>query len=158
MNHEELGTNAKLAQDALEMKPTRGIPSWIFHTLDIPFMEQATGNPTGSYREEPDRVYIEFQKKVGTCLVDQYLADNPLTMGEAGYESDTERTATTGAEEVVLDGIRIDSPESVIGHLERFVFSSLEKRSSRPIRTTERSSPESSCASVRCRLFWGRIS
>jgi len=121
------GENARLALDTLAMKPRPAIPSWIVHAMDMPFMEEMTGRPPGSYRQDPGGVYLDFQRLCGTCAIDQYIPDNLLTMGEKGYESDRERGATTGAEETVLHGIRIDSPEAVIEHMERFDFPHLEQ-------------------------------
>ena len=40
----------------------------------------------------------------------------------------TQRGATTGAEEIVCDGMVIDSPEAVVEHLERFEFPRLRQR------------------------------
>jgi len=73
-------------------------------------------------------VYLAMQRAVGTCLVDQWIPRNPLTMGDAGYEPDSDRrdTATTGAQEIVCDNLRIDSPEAVVEHLERFAFPRIE--------------------------------
>jgi len=65
-----------------------------------------------------------MQVALGTALMDQYLWDNPLSMGHHGYEG-RELGATTGGAAPVLDGIVIDSPEAVVEHLERFVFPSL---------------------------------
>ncbi len=139
------GPNAQLALDILNLKPCRGIPSWIFHTMDIPFMEHLTGSQEGAYREAPDHVYPAFQRKVGTCLLDQYLADNPLTISQDGYTSDAMRSATTGAHETVQDSILIDSPEAVVEHMERFLFPNLEKQ----IRETN-PDDEQSWSSVLC--------
>jgi uroporphyrinogen decarboxylase len=125
-DHEAAGRNARLALDALAMKPTRGIPSWMFHTMDIAYLEHKSGHPPGSYRADPDTVYLDFQRAAGTCMIDQYLADNPLSMGAHGFESGAQRAATTGAETIVLDGITIDSPEAVVEHMERFVFPDLK--------------------------------
>jgi hypothetical protein len=124
---DDLGSNARLAADALEMKPTHGIATWLLHVMDMTFQEQFTGHPPGSYRENPDGVYLDFQRAIGACMIDQYIAQNPLTMADYGYESGTERGASTGVEAVVLDGITIDSPEAVAEHLERFVLPALEK-------------------------------
>ena len=122
MLSDQWGENARLAVDTLEMKLTRGIPSWMFHTMDIPFMESVSGHLPGDYFADKDTVYLEFQRAVGTCMLDQYLASNPATMTDHGYAADTERTATTGLEDVMRDGIAIDSPESVAEHLESIVF------------------------------------
>jgi hypothetical protein len=139
MNPDHFGPNAQLAMDTLCMKACSGIPSWIFHTMDIPFIEHLTGSHQGAYRAEPDEVYTAFQRKVGTCLLDQYLADNPLTMGGEGYSSEATRGATTGAHETVLDSIPIDSPEAVVEHMERVLFPDLEKQ----IRETDPAHEES---------------
>ena len=120
-------SNVQLAADTLAMKPTSGIPSWMLHVMDVAYLESRSGHPRGSYREDPDGVYLDFQRKAGACFIDQYLADNPLTMEGHGYGPDAVHTATTGAEIVVLDGITIDSPEAVAEHLERFVFPALER-------------------------------
>jgi hypothetical protein len=121
------GENALLALDTLAMRSRKGIPSWIVHTMDVPFMEEMTGHAPGKYKQDPHSVYLDFQRRCGTCAIDQYIPDNPLTMGEKGYESERERGATTGAEEIMLNGIRIDSPEAVVEHMERFDFPHLEK-------------------------------
>ncbi|UCD29233.1 MAG: hypothetical protein JSV03_01760, partial [Planctomycetota bacterium] len=122
------GKRAQLTWATLDMKPTKGIPSWLIHVMDIPFMEQMTGHSPGDFKKDPDKVYVSFQELAGVCYIDQYLARNPLTMGPAGHESAKERTATTGAEQIVLDGMRIDSPEAVIEHMERFVFPQRARR------------------------------
>ena len=124
---EDLGENARLAADTLAMKRTRGIPTLMLHVMDISFQEQRSGHPQGSYRNDPDTVYLDFQRTVGAGMIDQYIPDNPLSMGKLGYQSDTEHTATTGAQTVVLDGITIDSPEAVVEHLERVVFPRIEE-------------------------------
>jgi hypothetical protein len=67
-----------------------------------------------------------MQRAIGTCMLDQYIPDNPLTMGAAGYEG-AERGATTGAHEVALDGIPIRSPEDVVAHLEQFAFPQIRR-------------------------------
>ncbi|NLX13122.1 MAG: hypothetical protein GXY44_05620 [Phycisphaerales bacterium] len=113
---------ARLAWDTLHMRPTKGIPSWLIHVMNIPFMEQITGHRPGDYQRMPDQVYLAFERWAGACYIDQYLADNALTMGQEGYTADTEHGATTGAAEIVLDGMVIDSPEAVAEHLERFVL------------------------------------
>jgi len=118
----EWGERAQLAWDTILMKPTKGIPTRQVHVMDIPFMEQITGHAPGEYARDPETVYLAFQRLAGACFIDQYIPRNPLTMGEAGYEASTERTATTGLEKIVLDGIEINSPEAVVEHMERFVF------------------------------------
>ncbi len=116
------GPRAQLALDTLAMRPCQGVPSWLIHAMDIGFLERFTGHAPGDYRADPDGVYVEFQKRAGACFLDQYLATNPLSMGEAGYDDHTARTATTGAAHIEVDGIVIDSPEAVVEHMERVAW------------------------------------
>ena len=113
--------NAELALDTICGKPTDGIPSWSPFVMEHSFIERLAGTPPGSYREEPEKVYVAMQKAVGACMLDQYIPRNPLTMGPAGYEN-AARGATTGADEVLLNGMTIRSPEDVAAHMEKFVF------------------------------------
>lgn len=117
---------AKLASDTIALRPTRGIPTWEFQTMQWSQLEELSGNMPGSYRAETERVYLEFMQKSGVCFLDQWIPTNPLSMGEKGYEG-AELTATTGAEEIVRDGIVIDSPEAAIEHMERFLIPQVEK-------------------------------
>ena len=123
--YEDAGETARMAMDAFDMKPTRGIPTAWIHIMDIPFLEYRSGHGRGAYRADPATVYLDFQRKIGVCVLDQYIPENPLSMGPQGFESETARHAPTGAESIVLDGIVIDSPEAVVEHLERFVFPGL---------------------------------
>ena len=124
---DSLTQSAQLALDTIYQRPTRGIPSWLLHIMEHRQIERLAGAQPGDYLKDPDGVYLAFQHNVGTCLLDQYLADNPLTMGDHGYEG-TAHGATTGAAEIVCDGITIDSPEAVVEHLERFEFPRLRQR------------------------------
>lgn len=119
--------NARLIFDTLAFKPTDGIPILWVNVMDIPFMEEMTGNPAGAYARDPETVYLAFQQAAGVCAIDQYIPENPGTMCDTGFESATPRTATTGAGHPVCDGVVIDSPEAVAEHLERFVFPRLEQ-------------------------------
>lgn len=121
------GPNAQLAWDTLAAKPARGIPSWLIHPMQHSIIEELAGAAPGEYRKDPRRVYLQMQRNVGTCLIDQFIPDNPLSMGDHGYESSTQHAATTGAEKIVCDGILIDSPEAVAKHLESVVFPALNK-------------------------------
>ena len=116
---------ARLALDTILQKPVRGIPSWLLHVMEHSHIERIAGTKRGDYVKEPEKTYLAMQRALGTCLLDQYLWENPLTMGNRGYEG-AEHGATTGAEEVVLDGMVIDSPEAVAEHIERFVFPGLQ--------------------------------
>ncbi len=112
---------AQLALDTLLQRPTRGVPSWLLHIMEHSQIERLAGCPPGSYQRDPEATYLAFQHAVGTCLLDQWIPTNPLSMGDHGYEG-AAHGATTGAEEIVCDDIVIDSPEAVVQHLETIVF------------------------------------
>jgi len=118
--------NAQLALDTIFQRPTRGVPSWLIHVMDHAQIERVAGARPGDYRRDPEGTYLAFQRAAGACLLDQFIPRNPLTMGPRGFEG-AERGATTGAEEVVRDGVLINSPEAVVGHLERVVFPGLQR-------------------------------
>lgn len=120
------GENAQLAWDTIAFKPTKGIPSKLLFLMDWALIEEVSGHAPGSYPEQPENVYRDFQLAAGTCLLDQWIPRNPLSMGEKGYESGTQREATTGADELVVDGLRIDSPEAVAEHMQRCTIPRLE--------------------------------
>ena len=119
---------AQLARDVIAMKPTRGIPCWMINDMQWSHLEEFSGNPPGCYEKEPVRVYREYQLAVGASFIDQWIPENPLSMKDQGYDADAARGATTGAEEVVLDGMEIDSPEAVVEHMEKFTFPQWQKR------------------------------
>ena len=117
---------AQLALDTILQRPTRGIPSWLVHIMEHEHIERLAGAEPGAYRHDPEEVYLRAQRAIGTCLIDQYIPDNPLTMGDRGFEA-VGHGATTGASEIVCDGMVIDSPEAVVEHIQRFVFPALER-------------------------------
>jgi uroporphyrinogen decarboxylase len=127
MRLKPMAPTAQLALETILHRPAEGIPSWMIHVMEHSVLERVAGARPGDYRREPEKVYLAFQRAAGTCLLDQYIPHNPLSMGERGHEN-PERGATTGAEEVVLDGMRIDSPEAVVAHLEQWVFPRLRER------------------------------
>ncbi len=116
------GANAQIAFDTIAMRPTEGVPAWSLNDMQWSHLEQLSGNRPGSYENDPVRVYRDFQLAVGACYVDQWIPENPLSMKEGGYDENTRRGATTGAEKVVCDGIAIDSPEAVVEHMETHLF------------------------------------
>ncbi len=129
MNSEqsEMAETAQMALDTILGKPTKGIPSWLIHSMEHRIIDRLADVPEGTYRKKPETTYLQMQRKIGTCLLDQYIPENPLSMGDIGYDDNTKRGATTGAEEIIMDGIRIDSPEAVIEHTEKFRFPALRK-------------------------------
>ena len=117
---------AQLARDTLLRKPTRGVPTWLIHIMEHAHIERIAGVGPGEYRRAPEETYLACQRAIGVCLLDQYIPENPLTMGSHGYETG-ERGATTGSDEIVRDGMVIDSPEDVVAHMEAFVFPALRR-------------------------------
>jgi uroporphyrinogen decarboxylase len=117
---------ARLALDTVLRKPTRGIPTWLVHLMEHAHIERVAGVGPGGYLRNPEQTYLACQRAIGVCLLDQYIWDNPLTMGAHGYEGAT-RGATTGAERIVLDGIEIDSADAVARHLQEVAFGRLER-------------------------------
>ncbi len=118
--------NQRLAYNTILHNPDKRVPSWLIHIMEHEYIEKLAGVAPGEYRKNPEDVYLKFQYAVGTCLIDQFIPDNPLTMGSKGYDHG-ERGATTGAEEIILDGITIDSPEAVVEHMEKVVFPNTKK-------------------------------
>ena len=120
-------SNARLALDTIAMRETKGIPTWMLNDMQWSQLEILSGNPPGSYPKEPVRVYREFSINSGVCFLDQWIPENPLTMTDQGYGEESERGATTGVEEIVRDGIVIDSPDAVVEHMEKFLFPQWEQ-------------------------------
>ncbi|NLS76591.1 MAG: hypothetical protein GXY76_04940 [Chloroflexi bacterium] len=116
-----LGENAQLALESILQEPRGEVPSWLLNIMEHAALERLAGAALGDYAREPEQVYLACQRTIGTCLLDQWIPRNPLTMGDHGFVGEA-RGATTGAERIALDGLLIDSPEAVAAHLERFAF------------------------------------
>jgi len=112
----------QLALDTIARRPTKGIPTFLIHIMDTDILDELAGVPPGTYLKQPEETYLKVLWNVGVNALDQYIPTNPLSMGKHGYESGTAHGATTGLEEIVLDGMKIDSPEAVVEHMEKFVF------------------------------------
>lgn len=119
--------NQTLVLDTLNGVATQGIPIWLINPMEHRMIDRIAGVPEGTYVKNPEPTYLEMLRGASCCMVDQYLWDNPLSMGEHGYDAPKERTATTGAQQIVCDGIVIDSPEAVAEHLEKIVMPKLVK-------------------------------
>ena len=117
-----------MALDVIEGRPTSGIPSWMVHAMEWSVIDRLAGAPEGTYRNDPVRTYWTMCDRVGVCMIDQWLAGNPLDMGPRGYESSRPRSATTGARRIVIDDMEIREPEDVVEHLERVVFPAIAAR------------------------------
>lgn len=122
-----LSERAQLAYDVMMGRPATGIPSWLIHPMEHAHIDRLAGMPPGSYIKNPEATYLTFMKRSPICFVDQYLAFNPLSMSSHGYESETERSATTGAEQIVVDGMVIDGPDDVVAHMEQIAFPQLRQ-------------------------------
>ncbi len=118
---------AQLAWDTILGKPTKGIPISRINLMEHRMIDRIAGTPEGTYRRDPEATYLRMMVNAACCVVDQHIPTNPLSMGRAGYEDTTPRVATTGAHDIVCDGIRIDSPEAVIDHIERIAIPGLRR-------------------------------
>ena len=123
--------NAQMAWDAIQSRPTPGIATAWVNAMDWGLLEEVSGHPPGSYQTDPIPVYRDFQLAIGASFVDQWIPDNPLSMHDQGYTTGTERGATSGAAEIICDGMVIDSPEAVVAHMEQFHFPRLAALSQR---------------------------
>jgi len=117
---------AQLALDTIYQRPRIGVPNWMIHVMEHSILERLAGAQPGDYVRDPERVYLDAQRTAGACLIDQYIPENPLTIGSHGYDAE-EKTATQGADEINVDGLVIDSPEAAVDHLERFVIPAIER-------------------------------
>ena len=115
------GTNAKRAYDCINRKETSGIPTGLLHIMEHSVIERIAKASPGDYKKDPHGVYVKMLQNAGVSMVDQYLAENPLRIGDKGHENISQNTS------IVLDGILIDSPESVIEHIERYKIPQLTK-------------------------------
>jgi len=117
----------QLAFDSLMRKPSRGIAIWQINPMEWRMIDRIAGVPEGSYEKNPVPVYRQMLEKAGCCMLDQWIPTNPLTMGSRGFENKAGQTPTTGQNQIIRDGILIDSPEAVVRHMEEFVFPALER-------------------------------
>jgi Uroporphyrinogen decarboxylase (URO-D) len=120
---------AQLVMDTILQVPRMGIPSWLLNVMDHGYIERIAGVPPGEYKKRPEEIYLSFQQAIGTCLLDQWIPLNPLTIGSAGFEQEAEarKNPTSGKTQIICDGIPIVSPEAVVEHLEWFVFPGLRQ-------------------------------
>jgi len=112
----------RLALDAILGNPTAGVAIFAMNPMEWRMIDRLAGVPEGTYQKRPVETYRQMLTNSACCIVDQWIPTNPLTMRAEGFEDGTPRTATTGAREIVLDGITIDSPEAVVRHMEEFLF------------------------------------
>jgi len=121
--HEEV--TAWIAGYNLKGYPTSAIN--IMEHAQLNRLAARNGMEHPDYKTKPEEVYARAQREIGASVCDQWIPENPLTMGAQGYDGGS-FNATTGAETIVLDGMRIEEPEDVVEHLERFVFPRLQQQ------------------------------
>ncbi len=126
-----LGDNARLALETIYQRPAEGIPTFMLHIMGHSQIERLAGVHPGDYERNPEEIYLKAQRGMGVNMIDQYIPRNPLQMGDEGYRN-ADRGATTGAAEIVVDGIVIDSPEAVVEHMETVLFPKLEEEARAP--------------------------
>ena len=117
----------QLAIDTIQRKKTKGIPTFLIHVMDIPLLEEIAKVEPGTYVKEPEKTYLKYLWNIGINCLDQFIPENPLSMTQQGFSSDTKRNPTTGLKYFTLDGIVIDSPEAVVRHIEEFLIPSIKK-------------------------------
>ena len=124
------GKYAKLALDIIEGKEVKGIPAWIINPMEHSHIDRLAGEPEGSYRKDPVPVYTKMLLNTGCSLIDQFIPENPLSMGSHGYEEDakTRDNVTAGNKVIILNGMKIDSPEAMVEHMQKFYFPALKKK------------------------------
>jgi len=123
----KLTASQQLTLDTILRRPCKGIGISWFNPMEWRMIDRLAGVPEGTYKKNPVETYLQMQIRSGVCMLDQWIPDNPLSMKSGGFDDSAARGATTGAKETVRDGMRIDSPEAVVEHMERFVFPMLER-------------------------------
>jgi len=118
---------AQLALSTILHEPVKGIPTWLIHIMQHDQIERLAGAQPGDYKKDPENTYLAYLRNIGICSLDQYIPTNPLTMGDKGFEN-AQKSATTGAEKIIVNDMLIDSPEAMIEHIERYVFPSIQKQ------------------------------
>ena len=115
MDH--LNDNIQLAHDTINLVPRKEIPIGMIHIMEHSIIEKLARAEKGSYINHPYKIYIDMLKHIGVCLIDQMLIENPLTMGSAGYDADSDTALSAGVK--VVDDWVIDSPEACAEHIEK---------------------------------------
>jgi hypothetical protein len=110
--------------DTIMRKPSSMIPIALLHIMQHSVIERIAKVLPGSYEKDPVHVYLKAQKNMNVDIIDQFIPENPLSMGDYGYEGG--RSATTGAKEIIVSNMKIESPEDVVAHMELWNLS--EKR------------------------------
>ncbi len=123
-----MSESKKLVLDTIARKKTKGIPTFLVHIMDIDIIEELAQVSPGTYEKDPENTYLKYIWNIGVNCLDQFIPTNPLTMSRKGFDSKTQKGPTTGLKEFILDGIKIDSPEAVAHHIEKFLIPSLSEK------------------------------
>ncbi len=115
------------ALDTILGKATPGIGIWLINAMEWRMIDRLAGASEGTYAKRPRETYRRMLVESGVCFVDQWIPENPLTMREHGFDDTAERGPTTGGGALVLDGVAIDSPESVVRHMTEVLIPSIER-------------------------------
>ncbi|MBN2449399.1 MAG: hypothetical protein JXR77_03360 [Lentisphaeria bacterium] len=122
-----LSSNQALAWQAIVGGAGRRVPIRAMNIMEWSVIDMLAGVPGGTYREAPVKTYVAMQRRIGVCALDQFIPQNPLSMGPTGYDGQA-LGATTGALRLVVDGIDVSTPEAVVEHLERIEWPRLRQR------------------------------
>ena len=114
--------SAQLAYNTLTGIESVGIPTGLIHIMEHSVIERLACVHAGDYIKDPFGVYFQMLENVGVNMVDQMLADNPLSMGSKGYEDGTADNP------MIVDGVAINSPEDCAGHIESVDLPALKQR------------------------------
>ena len=74
-------SSAQLALNTINRKPTKGIPTGLVHIMEHSMFERQAGANPGYHVNDPYGVYCRMLDEIGVNIVDLFLVDNPLTMG-----------------------------------------------------------------------------
>ena len=112
----------------IESRPCEGIPIWQINPMEWCMIDRLAGEPEGTYVKDPVPTYRKMLLNSDVCVIDQWIPDNPLSLGARGFTPDAGRGATTGAEQIVVDNMVIDSPEAAVAHMEKFSIPVFKER------------------------------
>ncbi|MBQ9939752.1 MAG: hypothetical protein IJO96_09515 [Oscillospiraceae bacterium] len=123
-NYRHTEMTAAIAGYNLSGYPVNGVNIMEHSQLNLLAAKNGMKNP--DYVNDHIEVYKNAQYAIGTDFIDQWIPGNPLSMGDKGYEHGA-FSNTTAPTEIVVDGMKIEEPEDVVEHMERFVFPRLQK-------------------------------
>lgn len=114
--------SAQLALDTLAGKSCNGVPTGLVHIMEHAVIERLAGVREGGYVKDPSGVYFQMLRNIGVNMVDQMLAENPLSMGNHGFEGGP------AGSRLMVDGVAINTPEDCAAHIESFDLPALRQK------------------------------